>query len=132
MALRYMAVVYGMIAIIASFVTAKKLGGWQVGLLAIALMAIDGWQVAQDRRAMLEAPMNMFSALGMLAFVIAAQSDRHRLRWYVVAGIMGGLAALCKTPGAFLLAALFLALLCSAAGATPWRYCWREAPPTLC
>ena len=118
MALRYMAVVYGMITIVACFVIARKLGGWQVGLLAIALLAIDGWQVAQDRRAMLEAPMNMFSALGMLAFVIAAQSDRHKLRWYALAGVMGGLAALSKTPGAFFLAALFLALLLQ----RYWRY----------
>jgi hypothetical protein len=111
MALRYASVVYGMITIIAVYAIASRLGGRGAGLLAAALLAMDGWAVAQDRRAMLESPMNMFSALALLALVVALQRQSRSLRWYALAGALAALAILSKTQGMVMLAVLLLTLI---------------------
>lgn len=111
MALRYTAVAYGMITLGAVFALGRRLGGPAAGLAAAALLAIDGWSIAQDRRAMLEAPLNMFSALALLAAVAAGQRQDHRLRLYALAGALAALAISSKTQGAVVLLAIVGALL---------------------
>lgn len=108
MALRYASTLYGMISLLAIFAIGRRLGGNGAGLLAAALLAIDGWVVGQDRRAMLEAPMMMHSALAMLAFVAAGERRPTRLRWYVLAGALAACAMLSKTQGMVVVAALLL------------------------
>ncbi len=111
MALRYASVLYGMVTILAVYATASRLGGRATGLLAAALLAMDGWAVAQDRRAMLEAPMNMFSALAILALVVAVQRQSRSVRWYAVSGVLAALAILSKTQGLVIFGALLLTLM---------------------
>ena len=111
MALRYAAVAYGLVTLLAVYGIGRRLGGTMAGLLGAALLAIDGWAVAQDRRAMMEAPLNMFSALAVLALVVAQQRAGRSLRWYALAGALAALAMLTKTQGMVIVGVLLLTLL---------------------
>lgn len=71
MALRYMSVACGLVTVGLTYCAAKVIGGKRAGLLAAAVLAVDGIVVAQDRRAMLEAPANMYSILAMLCYLHA-------------------------------------------------------------
>ncbi len=73
MALRYMCVACGMVTVGLSYCAAKLIGGRRAGLLAAAVLAVDGIVVAQDRRAMLEAPTNMYSLLAILCYLYAVR-----------------------------------------------------------
>ncbi len=110
-ALRYASVAYGLVTVLAVYAIAARLGGRPAGLLAAVLLAIDGWAVAQDRRAMLEAPMNMFSALAVLTVVQASRKERGSAWWDVLTGLLAALAALTKTQGSLVLGAILMALL---------------------
>jgi len=68
MALRLVSVSCGVITVILTYYAAKWIGGRPAGLLAAGLLAVDGIVVAQDRRAMLEAPSNLFSILAILCY----------------------------------------------------------------
>ena len=111
MALRYVSVAYGITTLLAVYAIGARLGGKPAGLLAAALLAADGWAVAQDRRAMLEAPMSMFSALALLTFIVAQHQIERKQRWYLAAAILAGMAILTKTQGAVALLAILLTLL---------------------
>jgi 4-amino-4-deoxy-L-arabinose transferase-like glycosyltransferase len=71
MALRYMSVACGIVTVGLTYCAAKVVGGKRAGLLAAAVLAVDGIVVAQDRRAMLEAPTNMYSVLAVLCYLYA-------------------------------------------------------------
>jgi len=77
MALRYASVAYGMVTVLLTYSAAKMIGGKWAGLLAAVLIAVDGIVVAQDRRAMLEAPTNMFSILAILCYLHALRQARQ-------------------------------------------------------
>lgn len=111
MALRYAAVGYGLVTLLAVYAIGRRCGGRAAGLLSVALLAIDGWAVAQDRRAMMEAPLSMFSALAVLALLAAQQRPVRSLRWYAVAGALAALAMLTKTQGMVIVGVLLLTLL---------------------
>jgi 4-amino-4-deoxy-L-arabinose transferase-like glycosyltransferase len=103
MAMRYASVAYGMITIFLVFKAASRIGGKWSGLLAAAIVAVDGVVVAQDRRAMLEAPSNMFSILAILCCIYTLRPDgMHPTRsskarmWAIGAGICSSLALLTK------------------------------------
>ena len=74
MALRLVSVSCGVITVILTYHAAKSIGGKPAGLLAAALLAFDGIVVAQDRRAMLEAPSNLFSILAILCYLRVLRS----------------------------------------------------------
>jgi hypothetical protein len=71
MALRYACVALGVLTVLLTYHTARMIGGHWAGLLAAALLAVDGIVVAQDRRAMLEAPTNLLSLLAILSYLSA-------------------------------------------------------------
>ena len=103
MALRYASVAYGMVTILLVFKAASGIGGRRSGLLAAAMLAVDGVVVAQDRRAMLESPSNMFSILAVLCCIYALRPDTLRPAgsrtahwWTMGAGICCSLALLTK------------------------------------
>ncbi len=77
MALRYASVAYGLVTVLLTYSAAKMIGGKWAGLLAAVLIAVDGIVVAQDRRAMLEAPTNMFSILAILCYLHALHQARQ-------------------------------------------------------
>jgi len=109
MATRYASVAYGLGTIAVVFLIGRKLGGWPTGLLAAALLGVDGMVIGMDRRVMLEPPLNLFSALAVLTYCSAwerARADRQGQRLAVLAGFLSAIAALSKTPG--LLVALAL------------------------
>jgi 4-amino-4-deoxy-L-arabinose transferase-like glycosyltransferase len=75
MALRYASVAAGLITVLLTYLTGKMIGGRWSGLLAAAILAFDGIVMAQDRRAMLEAPVNMLSLLAILCYLQAMRRD---------------------------------------------------------
>jgi hypothetical protein len=98
-------------------------------LLAATLLAVDGIVVAQDRRAMLEAPSNLFSMLAILCYVrlvglrIASGSEGSNVARYpelplVAVGLLAALALLTKGTSVALVAAIAIDLLV--------RRRWRE------
>jgi len=81
MALRYASVAYGLITVLLAFFAGKMVGGKWSGLLAAAIIAFDGIVVAQDRRAMLEAPTNMLSILAILCYLYAMRQRKAEQGW---------------------------------------------------
>ncbi len=75
MVLRYSSVVCGVATVLFTYFAAKMIGGKRAGLLAAVMLAVDGIVVAQDRRAMLEAPSNMFSILAILCCLYVLNRD---------------------------------------------------------
>jgi 4-amino-4-deoxy-L-arabinose transferase-like glycosyltransferase len=80
MALRYTCVALGVLTVLLTYRTTAMIGGCWAGLLAAALLAVDGIVVAQDRRAMLEAPTNLLSLLAILSYLLALKSAPPQ-RW---------------------------------------------------
>ena len=122
MATRYASVAYGLAAGLAAYALGTKLGGRRAGLLAAAVLSLDGMVIGMDRRAMLEPPLNLFSLLAVLAFCLSferAPDDQNAMRAAVLCGLLSALAALAKTPGlVVILAILTVSVL---------RRRWREA-----
>jgi len=120
MALRYASVAYGLITVLLTYFAGKTVGGKWSGLLAAAIIAVDGIVVAQDRRAMLEAPVNMFSLLAILCYLHALRhteteyrSYGEKLRFLIVgSGVFCALALLTKgtalIPPLVIMAAIFV------------------------
>lgn len=117
MALRYASVAYGMATVLLTYRVGRMLGGRWSGLLAAALVGIDGIVVAQDRRAMLEAPTNLFSLAAILCYLStllqsnAAPSRVRRPVWLVVSGFFATFALLLKGTAIVPLAVIGLAVL---------------------
>jgi 4-amino-4-deoxy-L-arabinose transferase-like glycosyltransferase len=116
MALRYACVVCGLATVLLTYLAGRMVGGKWSGLLAGAIVAVDGIVAAQDRRAMLEAPTNMFSLLAIICYLCAVRQtsagrglkkDRLRL-WVVGSGFFCALALL--TKGTALIPPLVIAL----------------------
>jgi 4-amino-4-deoxy-L-arabinose transferase-like glycosyltransferase len=122
MATRYVSVVYGLASVVAVYALGSKLGGRWAGLLAAVLLAVDGMVIGMDRRVMLEPPLNLFSILAVLAFCAAferPQDDHQATGAAVLSGLLSALAALAKTPGLVVIAALLTVSLL--------RRRWRES-----
>jgi len=104
MALRYASVASGLITVLLTYLTGRMIGGRWSGLLAAAIVAFDGIVVAQDRRAMLEAPVNMFSLLAILCYLQAMRRDQAHQEpleeklhlWVLGSGFFCALALLTK------------------------------------
>lgn len=122
MATRYASVLYGLLTVGAVYALGRKLSGGAVGLAAAGLLATDGMVLNMDRLAMLEPPLNLFSALAMLAYLAAFERPADDIKGRRTAALAGGLAALAalaKTPGMLVvLALLSISVL---------RRRWREA-----
>jgi hypothetical protein len=100
MALRYMSVAYGVATVLVVYFIGRELGGRPAGLLAALVLAVDGVVIGQDRRAMLEAPMNLLSALAVLVYLRAMLREGVSRRSMLVAGALSAAAVMVKSPGA--------------------------------
>ncbi len=123
MALRYATVAYGLLTILLVYGIGRRLGGRPAGLLAAAVLAVDGIVIGQDRRAMLETPMNLFSALAVWAYLEAVLREGSSRRWLVLAGASSAAAVMIKSPGAI------VPLLLAAVSIIRRR--WKELPPLI-
>lgn len=104
MALRYFSVACGLAAVLLTFFVANLIGGRRCGLLAAAILAIDGIVIAQDRRAMLESLTNLFSLLAIFCYLYSLRAsggrEAHRKSSVLtlLAGFFCALALLSKGP----------------------------------
>jgi len=114
LALRYLSVGLGLLAVLAVFLTGKMIGGSSMGLLSAGILAVDGIVVAQDRRAMLESPTNFFSILAVLCYLHAMRQagpgPGGRRRQWLVAGAAAFCAAGLLVKGTALVPPLLIGL----------------------
>lgn len=123
MALRYATVAYGLLTVLLVYAIGRRLGGRPAGLLAAAVLAVDGIVIGQDRRAMLETPMNLFSALAVWAYLEAVLREKAGRRWLMLAGAASAAAVMIKSPGAIVpLLLVFVSVV---------RRRWEELPPLV-
>ncbi|MGQ9492157.1 MAG: phospholipid carrier-dependent glycosyltransferase [Anaerolineae bacterium] len=102
MATRYASVFYGLATIAVVYLIGCKLAGWPTGLAAAGLLAVDGMVIAVDRRALLEPPLNLLSAVTMLAYLSIFEhtsNDVQSKGMHLLTGFFSAVAALAKTPG---------------------------------
>ncbi len=122
MATRYASVAYGLLSVGVVYALGRELSGKAVGLAAAGLLATDGMVLGMDRLAMLEPPLNLFSALAMLAYLAAFErpaKDIKGQRAGALAGVLAALAALAKAPG--------MVVVFSLLSISVLRRRWREA-----
>ncbi|MFN8476002.1 MAG: glycosyltransferase family 39 protein [Anaerolineae bacterium] len=97
------------LAVGAIYLLARRLFGARAALVAGILVAFDPLYLAHSRLVTLDAVMASLMLLSVLTLLIYVTHGR-RWPWLVASGVLGGLAALQKTPGTFLLG--FVALVC--------------------
>ena len=86
-----------------------RLYGWQVGALALVLVALDPFLLADSRVNRAEAIFAGLFTLSILSLQFFVQTRRSR--WLVVSGFLGGLAWLTKIQGLVMLPAVGLILV---------------------
>jgi Dolichyl-phosphate-mannose-protein mannosyltransferase len=102
-------------------VLARTLYGWDVGLLAGSFLAVDLLHVHDSRFVTTDVPM---TALVVLGLALTLRYWRHgRRRDVVLSGLVTGLAASMKYPGALACVSILLACIFRADGTRPW---WRR------
>lgn len=113
---RYVAAAFGVGTIALVHVLGRTLYDARVGALAALFLAVMPYHVVISRQIMLDGPMTFFATAALTTFAIAARRGDGRL--LPVAGVLLGLAALCKEPAVILLGAGFAFL---ALGMRVWR-----------
>ena len=86
-----------------------RLYGWQVGALALVLVALDPFLLADSRVNRAEAIFTGLFTLSILSLQFFGQTRRSR--WLVVSGFLGGLAWLTKIQGLAMLPGVGLILV---------------------
>ena len=107
-------------------VLAAQLWGSVAGLVALGLAAIYLPFILVGGAVMSEPLFDVFM-LASLAAALAYRRSPHRYRWALLAGVMGGLAALTRAQALILLAPLALAVW----DGRPWRGRAALGPPVV-
>jgi hypothetical protein len=76
---------------------AGKVYGWRVGLVALVLVALNPFYLADSRVNRAEAIITGLLTLSVLFLILYGQTRRHR--WLIASGIVGGLSLLTKIQG---------------------------------
>ena len=103
----------GVLTIPVTFLIAQRWGGWVAGLIAAAIVAVAPLHVTNSRYMTTDVPVALFCALTLLAVVEAER--RGGDRWWVLAGVLAGLAVSTKWNGAIVLVVPAVAYLSTAA-----------------
>lgn len=91
---RILAAGFGVATLVVVYHLGKLLYGRNVGLLAMALLAVMPYHVTVSRQVLLDAPMVFFATAALYALV--RYCSQHGTRWLVVAGALMGLAMITK------------------------------------
>ncbi len=108
----------GIGTILIVFETARRLVGIAGGLSAAAILAVLPLAVEHAHYLTTDVPVTFMCALCALATVIASGSGR--MRWWVLAGLMAGLAGSTKWNGLVVVGVPLLALIVARVGERPW------------
>ncbi len=102
-------------AIVLIFLLLRKLLPEKTAVLATLLLAFDPFFLANSRIIHVDAPLTYFMFAAFLAFLVYLKDGRWQI--LLLSGVLGGLAALSKTP-AFILAPILVA----GGGLFVWRH----------
>ncbi len=105
---RYVAGLFGLATIVATYLVGRRLYDHRIGLLAAAFLAVTPYHVVVSRQALLESPMTLFFALSMWAY--AHYHGVRTLRWSGAVGVLSGLTFLSKEAGVLALAVAFVVM----------------------
>ena len=129
LASRTVSALFGVGAVIGVFAAARRAGGTAAAVIAGAALAVNAAHVERSQFIDVDGPMACFVAWGLWACLRVA--DRGTMRDHVVAGVLTGLAASAKYPGALLVVPLAVAALWRwGEGGVP-RARWREVTVRL-
>ncbi len=103
----------GVLTIPVTFLIARRWGGWAAGLIAAAIVALAPLHVTNSRYVTTDVPVTLFCALTLLAAVEAQR--RGGDRWWILSGVLAGLAISTKWNGAIVLVVPLVAYLSTAA-----------------
>lgn len=117
---RYVCAAFGVGTIALTYLLGKLLYRPWVGSLAALFLAVMPYHVVISRQIMLDGPMAFFTTASLT--VVAAAARRRDGRLLPAAGILLGLAALCKEPAVILLGGGFAFLALTTRLLRPWRY----------
>ena len=107
----------GISTILVVFETGRRLVGIVGGLAAAAILAVLPLAVEHAHYLTTDVPVAFLCASCLLATVIAAQAGR--LRWWVLAGLLAGLAGSTKWNGLLVVGVPLLALVATRLGERP-------------
>ncbi len=104
---RFFSALMGSLTILVIYAIGKKLYSAREGLLAAFLFSVSFIHILYSHQIVLDVPMTLFYALAL--FFCARILIERRWPYYVLAGLLGGLAVATKYNGVFVLLAVFLA-----------------------
>jgi hypothetical protein len=108
----------GIGTILVVFETGRRLVGVAGGLASAAILAVLPLAVEHAHYLTTDVPVGFLCATCALATVIAARSGR--MRWWILAGVVAGLAGSTKWNGLLVLGVPLLALIATRVGERPW------------
>jgi len=117
---RYVTAVFGVGTICLTYLLGRVLYHPWAGTLAALFLAVMPYHVIISRQIMLDGPMTFFATASLCCIAVAARDHQGRL--LPAAGLLLGLAALCKEPAVILLGAGFAFLALTVRGWRPLRY----------
>ncbi|NJN99371.1 MAG: glycosyltransferase family 39 protein [Anaerolineales bacterium] len=88
------------ISILGIYFLSRRLIGERVAILGTLIIAFDPFILSHTRVIHVDGPLAYFMFLSFLAFLLYL--DQGGWRWLILSGVLGGLAALSKTPAALL------------------------------
>jgi len=120
-------------ALVALFVLGRRAFDWRVGLLAMALVVIDGYWVAFARIVQYQSVVLLTTLLTLFCVYRAYQSRHLRRRYLMVAAVLAGVGLLAHYEGFFALPAATYLIWATLRreSARPRKVVRLLAPPTL-
>ena len=88
------------LSIVGIYLLVRRLLDERLALLGTLIIAFDPFILAHSRIIHVDAPLSYFMFLSFLTFLLYI--DQGRLKWLILSGLFGGLAALSKTPAGLL------------------------------
>jgi 4-amino-4-deoxy-L-arabinose transferase-like glycosyltransferase len=95
---RLLTAVFGTLTVLVVFLTGRQVSGRRTGVLAAALLAVNYLHVVNSHYATFDIMVAFWVSLTVLFSLLI--HERRQTKWYVLAGLMAGLAASTKYNGA--------------------------------
>ncbi|MCH7745528.1 MAG: glycosyltransferase family 39 protein, partial [Chloroflexi bacterium] len=92
----FVSLIFGVGSVVVTYFLARKLYGHWIALSAATILAVLPYHVLISRQVLVDTPLGFFVALTI--WFMAKSIDDESGRWFILAGLMAGLAAATKGP----------------------------------